>query len=80
MYKKYKNKNISILNYFSVLLCTVICISCSKKEYSYFPLNSGLKWHYNVSLTTRDGLERQKYILHNIGTDELNGETVFLRK
>ena len=80
MYKKYKNKNISILNYFSVLLCTVICISCSKKEYSYFPLNSGLKWHYNVSLTTRDGLERQKYILHNIGTDELNGVTVFLRK
>ncbi len=67
-------------NYLLAILIFLISTACSKKENSYFPLDSGLKWHYNVSLTTRDGLEKQKYILHNIGSDELNGETVFLRK
>ena len=67
-------------NYLLAILIFLISTACSKKENSYFPLNGGLKWHYNVSLTTRDGLEKQKYILHNIGVDELNGETVFLRK
>jgi len=67
-------------NYLLAILIFLISTACSKKENSYFPLSSGLKWHYNVSLTTRDGLEKQKYILHNIGVDELNGETVFLRK
>ena len=73
-------KNISILNYSLAIFFLAICTSCSNKEYSYFPLNSGLKWHYNVLLTTRDGLKKQKYILHNIGSDTLNGEPVFLRK
>jgi len=63
-----------------VIFFLVICTSCSNREYSYFPLSSGLKWHYNVLLTTRDGLKKQKYILHNIGSDKLNGESVFLRK
>ena len=69
-----------MLNYSLVIFFLVICTSCSNKEYSYFPLSSGLKWHYNVLLTTRDGLKKQKYILHNIGSDKLNGESVFLRK
>ena len=69
-----------MLNYSLAIFFLVICTSCSNKEYSYFPLNSGLKWHYNVLLTTRDGLKKQKYILHNIGSDKLNGEPVFLRK
>ena len=73
-------KNISILNYSLAIFFLAICTSCSNKEYSYFPLNSGLKWHYNVLLTTRDGLKKQKYILHNIGSDKLNSEPVFLRK
>ena len=67
-------------NYFLIIIFFFISTGCSNKENSYFPLSSGLKWHYNVSLTTRDGLEKQKYILHNIGIDELNGESVFLRK
>jgi hypothetical protein len=69
-----------MLNYSLAIFFLAICTSCSNKEYSYFPLNSGLKWHYNVLLTTRDGLKKQKYILHNIGSDTLNGEPVFLRK
>ena len=67
-------------NYLLVILILLAFTSCSKKENSYFPLSSGLKWHYNVSLITRDGLEKQKYILHNVGPDELNGQPVFLRK
>lgn len=72
--------NIFMLNYFLATFFLALFTGCSNKEYSYFPLSSGLKWHYNVSLTTRDGLEKQKYILHNIGSDKLNGEPVFLRK
>ena len=71
---------ITVHSYILVIFLVFISAGCSKKENSYFPLSSGLKWHYNVALTTRDGLEKQKYILQNIGADELNGESVFLRK
>ncbi len=71
---------ITLHSYILVIFLVFISASCSKKENSYFPLSSGLKWHYNVALTTRDGLQKQKYILQNIGADELNGEPVFLRK
>ena len=66
--------------YILVIFLVFISTGCSKKENSYFPLSSNLKWHYNVALTTRDGLQKQKYILQNIGTDELNGEVVYLRE
>ena len=71
---------ITLHSYILVIFLVFISAGCSKKENSYFPLSSGLKWHYNVALTTRDGLQKQKYILHNIGSDKLNGEPVFLRK
>ena len=73
-------KKIILRNYLFLVLIFLVLTACSKKEDSYFPLSSGLKWHYNVSLTTRDGLEKQKYILYNLGPDKLNGEPVFLRK
>ncbi|MEC7875227.1 MAG: hypothetical protein VYC15_00305 [Pseudomonadota bacterium] len=69
-----------MLNYLLIIFLALVSIGCSKKENSYFPLNAGLKWQYNVALTTRDGLEKQKYILQNIGLGELNSEPVFLRE
>ncbi len=57
-----------------------MCVSCSKKEYSYFPLNKGYKWQYDVILITKDGLLNQKYILNNIGKNELDGKPVYLRE
>lgn len=62
------------------LFLSLLCVSCSNKENSYFPLSNGYKWRYDVSLVTRDGLENQKYILNNIGQGELDGVPVSLRK
>ncbi|MFL2555878.1 MAG: hypothetical protein ACJ0Q4_03370 [Gammaproteobacteria bacterium] len=67
-------------NLFLVVLTSLFCISCTKNDNSYFPLQNGLKWHYSVSLTTRDGLEKQKYILHNKGSSSINGKLVYIRK
>ena len=67
-------------NIFFVIIVSFLCISCSKNDDSYFPLSSGLKWHYSVSLTTRDGLENQKYILLNAGSKEIDGELVYRRE
>lgn len=52
----------------------------SNKDLSYFPLSSGYKWRYDVSLITRDGLERQQYILNNVGKSKIENVTVFLKQ
>jgi hypothetical protein len=64
----------------ALLFFALLCISCSKKEVSYFPLSEGYKWQYDVSLVTRDGLLSQKYILNNLGIGELEGVPVYLRQ
>jgi hypothetical protein len=58
----------------------IIFSGCSKKEQSYFPLSNGYKWRYDVLLETRDGIQKQKYILNNTGEGELNGTPVYLRE
>ncbi len=63
-----------------LLFLSLLCVSCTNKEDSYFPLSNGYKWRYDVSLVTRDGLERQQYILNNLGESELDGVPVYLRK
>lgn len=65
---------------FSMVALVLVCVSCSHKNQSYFPLNEGYKWHYDVTLITRDGLKNQKYILNNLGKSELDGKPVFLRR
>jgi hypothetical protein len=62
------------------LLLFLLCIACSKNENSYFPLNKGVKWQYDVALITRDGLLNQKYFFNNLGEGELNGMPVYLRQ
>lgn len=63
-------------------LCVIVPLlaSCSGNDATYFPLQSGYKWRYDVAMTTRDGLEQQKYILNNLGRSELNTESVFARQ
>lgn len=65
---------------FVFLFILFICSGCSKKEQSYFPLSNGYKWRYDVLLETRDGVQRQKYILNNLGESELDGTQVYLRE
>jgi uncharacterized protein DUF3108 len=66
-------------SFFSLFLCLLI-VGCSKNNNSYFPLDKGYKWQYDVALITRDGLSNQKYIYNNLGEGELNGEPVYLRE
>jgi uncharacterized protein DUF3108 len=77
-------KQINLIGYkishlFLLLFC-LLCISCSKKDISYFPLSEGYKWQYDVTLITRDGLDKQKYLLNNLGETNLNGSLVYLRQ
>ncbi len=65
---------------FIFLIILLICSGCSKKEPSYFPLSDGHKWRYDVVLETRDGVQKQKYILNNLGESELDGKPVYLRQ
>lgn len=55
------------------------CVSCKEDGNTYFPLNKGLKWQYDVAMVTRDGLSNQKYIFNNLGKRKLDGKTVYLR-
>lgn len=68
------------LSHLAVLMVALSCLSCSHNKQSYFPLSKGYKWHYDVTLITRDGLIHQKYILNNLGKSELNGKPVYLRR
>lgn len=63
-----------------VFFILFFCISCKENGNTYFPLNKGLKWQYDVALITRDGLSNQKYIFNNLGKRKLDGESVFLRE
>ena len=54
--------------------------ACEKQKASYFPLEPGLEWRYNVIKTTRDGVERQKYIFINLDEREVNGQVVTARR
>lgn len=58
----------------------LLIAGCSQKDESYFPLNNGYKWVYDVSLETEDGLEKQKYILANLGESEREDKSVYLRQ
>jgi hypothetical protein len=71
---------IHFIKLFFIFLLCLFCASCSNTENSYFPLNKGYKWQYDVVLTTRDGVLKQKYILNNIGKAELDGALVYLRQ
>ncbi len=71
------NKNLCCV---FILFLLLLCLSCAKTDESYFPLNKGYKWRYDVSLETRDGLQKQKYILNNIGESERDNSPVYLRE
>jgi hypothetical protein len=68
------------MNKLILLLLSLLITACSDSEQSYFPLEKGVKWQYDVSLINRDGISNQKYILNNLGESELNGEPVYLKQ
>ena len=63
-----------------VIVPVLLCGACSSTDYDYFPLQQGYKWRYDVAMTTRDGLEKQRYIINNLGQTELNSQPVYLKQ
>ena len=63
------------------VLFSISVTSCSLEQSStYFPLEEGLKWRYQVTKTTRDGVRQQKYIYTNLDDRFVEGQTVSVRK
>lgn len=74
MNKFSRGQNISIL-----MLLTLLC-SCAETPDGFFPSEKGVRWQYVASMQTMNGLERQKYIFTNIGSDSFDEEGAFLQK
>lgn len=66
-------------SYFILIIFALLSSSCSTQDLSYFPLKEGYKWRYNVIQTTRDGIQKQQYILRNFGETEINDKPAFVR-
>jgi hypothetical protein len=63
------------------ILLSIFETSCSLEQSStYFPLEEGLKWRYQVTKTTRDGVRQQKYIYISLDDRIVEGQTVSVRK
>ena len=63
------------------ILLSISVTSCSLEQSStYFPLEEGLKWRYQVTKTTRDGIQQQKYIYTSLDDRIVEGQAVSVRK
>lgn len=50
-----------IVGFFSLLLG-----ACGPHEESYFPLNAGRTWRYDLDIQTMDGLQHRRYMVENL--------------
>ena len=64
-----------------VFISILFLSSCSFEQSStYFPLEEGLKWRYQVTKTTRDGVRQQKYLYISLDDRIVEGQVVSVRK
>ena len=78
-----RNMNLKFDNVFNFawILFPMLVTSCSfEQSSSYFPLEEGLTWRYQVTKTTRDGARQQKYIYTSIAEKIVEGQSVSVRK
>ncbi|MFT5134259.1 MAG: hypothetical protein ACI9SC_002734 [Gammaproteobacteria bacterium] len=61
---------------FPVLLCI---ISCAKNESSFYPLEAGLVWLYEIKKHTVIGVSRQRELIHNLGQRDTGEEKTYIR-
>ena len=62
-------------------LCLLFFTSaCAEKPSSYFPLETGITWEYNATMTTMNGTEHQKYIIANIPKKIIAGQKVSIQR
>jgi hypothetical protein len=64
-----------------LIIIAIFCTSCSfEQNTSYFPLEEGLQWRYQVTKITRDGVRQQKYIYISLADRIVEEQTVSVRK
>ena len=65
---------------FIALFGVIACGGEPPDKDDYFPLNKGLSWEYRYQLTTPLKQEEGVYRVSNLGTAEVGGETVTVRR
>lgn len=66
-----------------ILNICVICIflsACGSENASYFPDSAGFRWEYNIEKTTMAGNELQKYVVSNLPSRNVDGETLHVQQ
>lgn len=62
-------------------LCLLFFTSvCVEKPSTYFPLETGITWEYNATMTTMNGTEYQKYIIANMPKKNIAGQEIFIQR
>lgn len=64
-----------------VILMSLAACNSEPDKTDYFPLNNGLSWQYQYRLiTTSDKQEQGLYTVTNLGTTEVDNQTVTIRR
>lgn len=70
-----------LTNYRIVGLVLLFAMSaCADKPPSYFPLETGYSWHYQLQLTTMAGTEKQKYYVSSLPAQIIDGKTTYIHR
>lgn len=64
----------------AVAVVLLVLGGCDAGPASYFPLDPGRYWQYDVVRTTMDGSKTQKYLIETQAPREWNGSTVNVRQ
>ena len=63
------------------LLIFILLTSCSsEQQHTYFPLQKGLQWHYQVTVNTSKGTLNYPLVMTNHGKETIDGEEYYMRR
>lgn len=69
-----------IVRHILLVLCVLLMISCQSQETTYFPLNKGAVWQYQVTIKTPHKHDKHTLSLENIGNKKIAGNTYYIRR
>ena len=64
-----------------LLLIFILLTSCSSdQQNTYFPLQEGLQWHYQVTIKTSEGTVNYPLVMTNHGKETIDGKEYYMRR
>lgn len=54
--------------------------ACGRATPTYYPLEEGLRWQYDIHVMTMDGPQREKYLVWNLPPVQYGGRTLNVRE